>query len=54
MSMKTILIPIEQRKSMSSVLQTALLLARRANKEVQKYTWPAVRCEWADVYGAGA
>ena len=34
MGMKTILVPTEQRKSMSAVLQTALLLARR-------FDWPA-------------
>ena len=28
----------------------ALLMARRANQEARKYTWPAVRRQWAEVY----
>jgi glycosyltransferase involved in cell wall biosynthesis len=31
----------------------ALLMARQANQEVQRYTWPAVRGQWEEVYRAG-
>ena len=37
MSMKTMLIPTEQRTSMSSTLQTALLLARRFDSYVEGF-----------------
>jgi nucleotide-binding universal stress UspA family protein len=37
MSMKTILIPTEQRKSMSSALQTALMLARRFGSYIEGF-----------------
>ncbi len=37
MSMKTILIPTEQRKSMSAALQTALLLARRFDSYIEGF-----------------
>jgi nucleotide-binding universal stress UspA family protein len=37
MSMKTILIPTEQRKSMNSTLQTALLLARRFDSYIEGF-----------------
>ena len=43
MSMKTILIPTEQRTSMSSTLQTALLLARRFDSYIEGFALqPAV------------
>ncbi len=34
--------------------ELAPALARRARKEVEKYTWPRVRYEWAAVYGETA
>ena len=37
MSMKTMLIPTEQRNSMSSTLQTALLLARRFDSYMEGF-----------------
>ena len=37
MGMKTILVPTEQRKSMSAVLQTALLLARRFDSYIEGF-----------------
>jgi hypothetical protein len=37
MSMKTMLIPTEQRTSMSSTLQTALLLARRFDSYIEGF-----------------
>jgi glycosyltransferase involved in cell wall biosynthesis len=43
-------------KAIASLLQSpdrALLMARRANQEVEKYTWPAVRGQWAEAYRAG-
>jgi glycosyltransferase involved in cell wall biosynthesis len=30
----------------------ALAMARRANAAVARYTWPAVRQQWLDVYSA--
>ena len=40
-------------KAISSLLENserASLMARRAREEVDRYTWPRVRSQWATVY----
>jgi starch synthase len=34
--------------------ERALRLAEQARRDVQGYSWPAVRQAWADVYSGGA
>lgn len=46
--------PAAMAKAVKSLLedpQHALRIARRARQEVEKYTWPQVREDWAELYG---
>jgi glycosyltransferase involved in cell wall biosynthesis len=49
--------PAAMVKAVASLLEDpkrALLMANRARREVEKYTWPHVREAWAAVYSGGA
>jgi nucleotide-binding universal stress UspA family protein len=53
MSMKTILVPIENHDSMQSALETALLLGRRSNSYIEGFAlrWPIVEFAGVDMMG---
>jgi hypothetical protein len=56
MTMKTILIPTERGESMSSALQTALLVARRFDSYIEGFAaWdrPVPRCRYGWRHRAG-
>jgi nucleotide-binding universal stress UspA family protein len=53
MSMKTILVPMENHDSMQSALETALLLGRRSNSYIEGFAlrWPIVEFAGVDMMG---